>query len=259
MTRTDPRDTLLARVFRGARALFLGEEARVAQGIILQFFVTIALPVLLLLGVPTVSLFAVMGADPRLWQALIAGLVIATGWLTTAIFAELGKRRTRAERLRDYHKALFAEIQDTLSAFYGEGQAQGDSDALLARMQADAEFVPLIPRESHDRVFSALLEEIEVLPRQTIDAVVSYYSLITSIMALAEDMRGDTFRTITQDRRIQMYLDYVGMRQRAYQFGEYTLRLINAYSTGGAIAAEALTQAFNSPGGAPSDPSPGSE
>lgn len=224
-----------------AVSLVAWAEARTAGRVIAQFFVTIALPV-------TVTLAAVVWAgrpffgniEPRIGQALIAGLVIAIGWLTTAIFGELGKTRARSEKLRDYHKAIYAEIGNTLESLWEPGESDAYVDALLKRMRDDDDYVPFIPREHHDHVYNAVIAEIDVLPRQTIDAVVAYYSLIKSLAALAEDMRGDTFRTLENARRIAMYSDYVGMRKQAFLFGKYALKLIKAYSDGGPKAAQAV-------------------
>ncbi len=247
----------------------LSAEARVAYRVIWQFFATIALPVLVLLGVPLVLLYSLVELDPRLWQALIAGLVIATGWLTTAIFAELARRRQRAERLRDYHKALYAEIGNTLASLYDEGRGEDHVAATVARMRAEADFVPFIPRERHDHVYDAVITEIDVLPRQTIDAIVAYYSLVKSIGALADDMRGEGFRQLAPERRIAIYSDYAEMRRQAFAFGQYALALIKAFSEGGARAAVQVQEAaragrlqgspgVSSPGGDRSGPSRGS-
>lgn len=236
-----------------------GDEARVARGVIFQFFLTIALPVGILLGVPLAGMALLTELDPRLWQALIAGLVIATGWLTTAIFAELGKTRLKAERLRDYHKAIYAEIGNTLASLWDEGRSEGYVAQTIAQMEADPEFVPFIPREQHDHIYDAIITEIDVLPRQTIDAIVAYYSLIKSIAALAEDMRGEGFRQLPQARRITMYRDYSEMRRQAFDFGQYALALILAFAAGGAEATKPVQARFNSPDAGPSGRSPGSE
>ena len=53
-------------------------------------------------------------------------------------------------------------------------------------------------------------------------------------------MRGETFKTLDAPRRTAMYSDYVGMRKQAYLFGKYALRLIKAYSDGGARAAQQI-------------------
>lgn len=230
---------LLAGAVICAAVLALWKEARTAGLIIAQFFLTIGLPVVVVLGALTWLLLPVLrGLDTGIQQAMIAGLVIAVGWLTTAIFAELAKARGRAERLRDYHKAIYAEIGNTLESLWESGETDAYVNQIIAQMEEDESYVPFIPREHHDHVYDAVIAEIDVLPRQTIDAIVAYYSLIKSVAALAEDMRGETFKTLAKDRRVAMYSDYVGMRKQAFVFGKYALRLIKAYSDGGASAAE---------------------
>ncbi|MFC6584639.1 hypothetical protein [Sulfitobacter aestuariivivens] len=191
--------------------------------------------------------------DARIGQALIAGLVIAIGWLTTAIFAELGKRRARAEKLRDYHKAIYAEIGNTLESLWVPNESEAYVAKLIKKMKQDESYVPFIPREQHDHVYDAVIAEIDVLPRQTIDAIVAYYSLTKSLSALADDMRGETFRGLEAERRVAMYSDYVGMRKQAFVFGKYALRRIKAYSDGGPKAAERVV---NTQGAGPSAMSP---
>lgn len=225
-----------------AASLWLGEDARATRRVILSFVFRVALPMAILLGLPLVALGQVVDLEDRLWQALIAGLVIATGWLATAIFAETERAARKAERTRDFHKALFAEIQNALSVFYGEGQAEQHARDLIARMEADPDFVPFIPQEHHARVFEALMKDIEVLPRQTIDTVVAFYSHVSAIAALAADMRGQGFRRLPQDRRIALYRHYIEMRLRAFAVGQYLLKLISAYAAGGPERAEAFAR-----------------
>ncbi|SMY08528.1 hypothetical protein [Flavimaricola marinus] len=234
-------------MFRAILNLFLGEEARIARVVIVQFFVTIALPVAVLLGIPLLIASVSIDLDPRLWQALIAGLVITTGWLTTAIFNELARTRTKSERLRDYHKAIYAEIGTTLASLWDEGRSEAYAAATVARMRDEADFVPFIPRESHDHIYDAILDEIDVLPRQTIDIIVAYYSLIKSISALADDMRGERFLTLPKERQIAVYEDYSEMRRQAFAFGQHALALILAFASGGAEAAQALKDQVNTP------------
>ena len=225
-----------------AASLWLGEDARATRRVILSFVFRVALPMAILLGLPLVALGQLVDLEDRLWQALIAGLVIATGWLATAIFAETERAARKAERTRDFHKALFAEVQNALSVLYGEGQAERHAEALVARMEAEPDFVPFIPQENHSRVFEALLKDVEVLPRQTIDTVVAFYSHVSAIGTLAEDMRGQGFRRLPQDRRVALYRHYIEMRQRAFAVGQYLLKLIAAYAEGGPERAEAVAR-----------------
>jgi len=228
-------------------SLFWGANAAASRRVILPFVLRVAFPMAVLLGVPLLLVGQLVDLEDRLWQALIAGGVIATGWLATAVFGEIERVSRKAERTRDFHKALYAEVLNTLEAFWGKGEAEAQGQDLLDRMAEDATFVPFIPREQHDRVFTAQLEEIDVLPRQTIDAVVAYYSQIASIAALVEDMRGDRFQKLDQPRRIAMVADYLDLRRRAFYMGKNVLRLVNAYAEGGPAKADAFAKTLNTP------------
>ncbi|MFZ5962753.1 hypothetical protein ACOXXX_07350 [Thalassococcus sp. BH17M4-6] len=237
-----------------------GSESRLAARLIFQFFGSIALPVAAAMGLMLLLVARLTDLEERVWQALIAGLFIATGWLTTAVFSANAQRREKAEKTRDYHKALYAEIGNALNNLYDAGQGEAEGNRTLARMRVDQGFVPLVPREHDDHIYDAVLDEIEVLPRVTIDAIVSYYSLIKSIAALCDDMRGDRFRSeeFDQSRRIAMYSDYLEMRKQAFLSGQHALKLIKLYSEGDHDAAREAAR-ISSPGAGRSDRLSGSE
>lgn len=246
-------------VFRWLLGNLPDEEAQIARQVVLRFLLSIAVPVGSLVGLLLFCLSLVLDLGSGIWQAIIAGAFVAVGWLTTAIFAELSKSKLKAEKLRDYHKALFAEIRDVLAAYNGEDQAEASAQAIVERMQQEPDFVPFIPREVHDRVFNKLVENIEVLPRQTIDAIIAFYSQIGSVGALADDMRGERFSSLEQPRRIAIYQDYIAMRRNAFALGTYALRLIKEYSDKGAEATERLSDRLSNPGAARNVPEAGSE
>ncbi len=239
-----------------AAAFLVGNEAAVARRVYRDFVFLVAAPLAVLIGAALAALSFVFDFPTELWQALIAGLVIASGWLTSAIFSELARARGKSERMRDYHKAIYAEIGTALSALWDGGQSEAYVAQTIERMQADPSFIPFIPREQHDHIYNAIVGNIDVLPRQTIDAIVAYYSLTKSISALADDMRSDRFQTLSPERRMAIYSDYAQMRTQAFTIGQYALQLIKAFSERGAQGAVAL---INSRGAGPSAPSPGSE
>lgn len=219
----------------------LVETSTVARRVFFDFVFLIALPLVVIVGWGLVGLAHLTSLPIALWQALIAGLAVAGGWLAGAIFKELDGARTKAERLRDYHKALYAEIRNALSVLWADGQGEAQGAATLSKMRNDPTFVPFIPKERYDYLYEAVIDKIEVLPRQTIDAIVAYYSQIKSVGALADDMRGETFQTLPPERRVLVYEDYLQMRIRAFSLGQHALRLIKAYADGGPAKAEALS------------------
>lgn len=186
--------------------------------------------------------------DPGIRQALIAGGVVALGWWVNGAAARAEARRLRAERLRDMHKALFAEIRDVCAAYWLEGRADDHAARIVARMEADPAFVPFIPREAHGLIFREMIPQIDVLPRQTIDWIVSFYAVVRSIEALADDMRGARFPTLEQARRIAVYRDYIGMRRRAFDLGQTALKLVALYAEpGGPAKVDRLAARISSP------------
>lgn len=197
--------------------------------------------------------------ESRFVQALVAGLVVAAGWLVNGVSNRREAARLRAEKLRDYHRAIYAEIVCNLDNLQSREALETYRDEMMARMRADPSYVPLIPREQNDMIFQALVGEINILPRATIDPIVVYYSQLHSLEALIEDMRSASFAALDQDRRIVMYRDYVDLKAQAFEDGHYALRMIAAFAEGGREAAleeEArIARELSSPGGVLSDPS----
>lgn len=177
--------------------------------------------------------------DPRIWQAVIAGLFVAVGWIVNGAQNRRDAARLRREQRDDVQRALVAEIKHYLEVLEGE-----DLDALLQDMQhriAEG-YVPFLPTEANDMVFQSVLNNIHILPRTVIDPVVKYYSQLKAIEMQIEDSRREAFTegkdAASRDRRQAVYLDYLQMRQRARSYAQDALRAMDAdpgLSTPGAV------------------------
>ena len=178
------------------------------------------------------------GLDPRIWQAVVAGAFVALGWVVNGARERRAARALRAERLRDLHRALFAEIGVQVTNLGSEARIRADAAPLLERMEADEAFVPFIPRERGDAVFRSALEDLSILPRVTIDPIVAYHAQLAALGALTDDMRGAAFRRLAADRRRAIYLDYVEMKVQAFRFGRIATHLIYVYAQDGKDVAE---------------------
>ncbi|GGL67856.1 hypothetical protein [Wenxinia marina] len=185
--------------------------------------------------------------DPRIWQAVIAGLFLAMGWIVNGWQNRRAAARAKAERLRDLHRAIFAEIETNLANLWDVDALNAYGAEMRARMEADETFVPFIPRERHDRLFDTIVADLSVLPRVTIDPIVKYYAQVGSIAAIAEDMRGEGFRALPQARRIPMYEDYIQMKVQALEYGRVANHLIRVFAADGKAAAEAEATRLSSP------------
>ncbi len=177
--------------------------------------------------------------NSRFFQAVIAGGFVALGWVYNGRANRREAARLRAEKLRDAHRAIFAEIATNLSNLWEEDALREYGAGMIERMGEDPGFVPLIPRERHDRLFETIKSEIYVLPRVTIDPIVQYYSQLDAMAAHVDDMRGEAFKALSQERRMDMYMDYIEMRVQALAYGRIANHLINIYSQDGNEAAKA--------------------
>ncbi|NNE89659.1 MAG: hypothetical protein HKN27_16445 [Silicimonas sp.] len=171
--------------------------------------------------------------ESRLLQAVLAGGFLAFGWVFNGKQNRREASRLRAEKLRDFHRAIYAEIASYVENLGSSDALETYRDDIISKMEADETYVPLIPRERNDAIFTALVPEISILPRVTIDPIVIYYTQITAIEELIADLRGERFRTLSVERRVRMYQDYIGLKLQAFEDGHYALRMIAAFSESG--------------------------
>ena len=177
--------------------------------------------------------------DSRTFQAFIAGVFVAAGWIVNGWQNRREERRRRRERLRDVHRALFAEIGAWLATVGDIEELNAQRDTIIGRTRADPGFVPFLAQQQHDRVYAEVLSEIHILPRTSIDIVVAYYSQIAAIRALIEDMGSDRYAHLPPERRIAIYQDYIRMTRVAFDYGRAALRLIDVFAKEGKLAARA--------------------
>jgi hypothetical protein len=170
--------------------------------------------------------------------AFVGGAFLAMGWIVNGWQNRRDAATQRAERTRDVHRALYAEIGTNLANLWDEQTLDTYAQSMIVKMQ-EPSFVPFIPLEQNDHLYEKIAADIHILPRQTIDPIVTYYVLIRSISALATDMRAEGFSKLSVERRTAMYSDYIEMKKQALAFGRYANAMITAYASGGAGAADA--------------------
>lgn len=227
-----------ALVIVGGLLLLIGR--RLGSGNVLKLFLSfcgIAAP---LVGVSLLPLAVILasGFSDRIKQALITGTIIAAGWFATFLIQEYRRSEDRFERLRDVHRALYAEIGAYLANIVRDPeQLDAERADIVQQIEADHTFVPFVPQENADRVYRAILSDIHILPRSSIDLVVAFYGQLAAISALVENMSTDRYALLSRERRLRMYQDYIGLREGALFYGNAALRVIAAYGKGGARAA----------------------
>lgn len=176
--------------------------------------------------------------NSRVLQAVVAGGFVAIGWMVNGWQNRRVDRRRRTERLRDVHRALFAEIGAYLASIGDLDQLKAGRAAMVARMETEPDFLPFLASEEKDSVYRAIIGEIHVLPRSSIDSVVAFYTQLVAIRALVEDMRSDRFAALEPSRRLAVYEDYISMTVQAFGYGQAALYLIDVFAKQGKEAAQ---------------------
>lgn len=167
--------------------------------------------------------------DPRAIAAAITALATllaaSLGWIIAHrrdIAAEARReeaarreaRRLRRERRQDVTTAIASEIYAHLVQLQ-KLDLDAHAEGVAARMLAEPGFLPFVPRESHDDVFRALVTEIHLLEAQVVPLVTVYYSQLSAIAMLAEDMRSGGFRAMPPNRRAALFRDFIAMKIEA--------------------------------------------
>ncbi|RJL12100.1 hypothetical protein [Paracoccus siganidrum] len=165
--------------------------------------------------------------SPQAQQAIIAGLFVAIGWWVVAFQNRRRAAELRAERVRDVQRALFAEIRAYLAVLRRDDVAAYGA-RIMERILTEPGYFPVIPTERNDAIFRAIVGEIHVLPRDTVDPVVLYYSQLNAIAAMIDDLRVLDVTKIGPERAAGMYRDYISMKVEAIEMGDNALEAIRA-------------------------------
>ena len=144
-------------------------------------------------------------------------------------------------------RALFAEIRAYLAVLERDDVAVYGA-RIAARIVDEPGYFPVIPSERNDAIFNAIVGEIHVLPRDTVDPVVLYYSQLNAIVAMIADLRSIDLAKIGPERAASMYRDYIAMKVEAVEMGQTALLAIRSNIDGRGTGANARGgRAVNSP------------
>jgi len=224
------------------------------------------LPVMALMILAVGAAWLLARSDDGRSVTLISALLVAASALLGLVFnaavARQAEARARAERIRDIHRALYADIAAQAANLVSHAALEAERDAMLPRIEEG--YIPLILHEPNSGLFSEVRKEIHILPRSTIDPIVSFYRQTDAIRALIDDMRGETFRDrASVAQRKAIYSDLIEVRKAALDFAIASLDIIEVYAKNGPEAAlrryhglrDGALPGFSSrPGAGPSGP-----
>ncbi|MFD1881031.1 hypothetical protein [Paracoccus pacificus] len=163
---------------------------------------------------------------PQAQASLVAGLFLAVGWWVVAWQNRRRDAALRAARVRDVQRAIYAEIRAYLAALRRD-DLHSYGAAIAQRIETEQGYFPVIPTENNDAIFRAIVGDIHVLPRDTVDPVVLYYSQLNAISAMIEDLRALNPDHIGAKRAAGMYRDYIQLKLGAIDLGEAALAAIS--------------------------------
>lgn len=163
---------------------------------------------------------------PALVAALVSGLITALGWFVSFILGTRQEMRRRQERVTDVQTALAAEIR----SFFARSQhldirehGKNMESWILADGQQNT---PFVPQEPDFPVFRAIAAEIHILPQAVIDPVVLFYTQATTLALFAADLRAERYRSLDPYSKNEMYQDYLGLMDYAYQLADHALKAL---------------------------------
>ncbi len=180
--------------------------------------------------------------------AAISALVTAFGWYVAHNRERARDAALRRERVVDMQKALRAEISN-YALQLREAKLSEHLDGMRRAMQADPAFVPLVPREAHDALFRALIGEIHLLPTEAVEPVVRYYSQISGVAALADDLRSPLYRRLAPERRVTIYEHFIEMKAQALTYASQAERALAEGAARAAVADPWLSSRAGARGG----------
>ncbi|WP_265499987.1 hypothetical protein [Paracoccus beibuensis] len=175
--------------------------------------------------------------SPQLQQAVVTGLFVAVGWIVVAAQTRRRDAILRRTREGDIQRALLAEIRAHVFALEQQVPLPEDAETLIARI-GTGDFVPTLPQHANDRIFSAVLTDIHILPAPVIDPIVLYYRLLSIMAALASDLR--EIAKTDGHRAAQMMADYLSLMEETRDTGLHAVRVLTECLRGGPVAVERI-------------------
>lgn len=168
--------------------------------------------------------------SPQAQQAVITGAFIAAGWWVVASQNHRRDAKLRQERVTDIQRALLAEIRAHVVALEHQRLDIGEVRDTIARIR-DEGFIQMLPDNSNDRIFTAILEEVHILPALVIDPVVTYYRQVVLMRSFETEL--PDLAQQNRARAADMLLDYVALSEDALEAGYEAIRILAASLHGG--------------------------
>lgn len=178
------------------------------------------------LGVFLLTVLIQRGDDPPESRLMIAAIVVAGGWVVGFITQELRRVDDREEKRRDLIKALTAEIKPiiTLNRKIDWKDAEEKAKRDFA---SDPAFVPFLVFLHDTDVLRRVVNEIDLLNREQIDDIYSFFHLMDKIRQVAVRLENDAYSAMSAKRREDVYIRLLRMHGVVAETGEAALKALD--------------------------------
>lgn len=169
-------------------------------------------------------------SDWRINSAVIAGGVVAMGWLFTFAVQQLRDEQTRHTTRNEIMLALAAEILDALRDRVKDDLSRDIAEISAGIRKGDRHL--FIPAPKEPRVFEGLVAQLPILPKAPLNAVVAYYTQVYDLRNYARDLQSDRFFRSLQsadgrEYAANAFYHYGSMRKKTDDLGVNALHLLN--------------------------------
>lgn len=163
--------------------------------------------------------------------SLVIGIGVAVGWFSTWLAREYGRDLERRDVARDTMLVLRAEIYAAVSTLDGTDWSASAVDVQKRIVEGgedkDTRFMPVTLRESPPIMFQAIAPNFPSLPDDAVRTVAEFYTALTDLSVLAEDMRVPGFIEHSVKVRLAAHARITNARLRALQRGVNALYVLN--------------------------------
>lgn len=212
-----PEDDKRVWLQRGAVALFaliayaIGAGPQVTYVLwraVLALFPVGGLAIALIFGV-----LPLLELDQELHKALIAGLVVAAGWLAGYVTQELRHLDGRNEHREDMLRALLSEV----SFMVKRNEAidwKKQKERAAENFVSNRGYVPFVHLKMQNFALNKVLNNIEILAKDQISSVTVYGHLINEIAQLTETIKSEAYAKLDAKRREQVLDFWLDLQSR---------------------------------------------
>lgn len=161
--------------------------------------------------------------------AVVSGLLIAASALFGLVFnaavARQTESRRRQEKRIDMRRALRAEIDDYVLELLSTGDKRGDGPISQAFASED-NFVPFLIAPRRDKVFSTVLQQIEVLDDRQVETIVRFFALHEKVVDLSVRMQSADYAALSEGRRKAVLKSLHNMENLLIDYGNDALETL---------------------------------